>query len=237
MTSQRDRCAPYPCSNLQVRKRLTSSDLEALRQFDRQGRTTGASAEAVRQLLMSVREADAAVATITCSNPLCSAVQTVAGPAFKRCSVCHAAVYCNKRCQTAHWRSHKLVCSPALATGSELSSNALHAITIAQRLLTLNMPSIRLQLTLKMRALVPEPGYVVYIGAMAQPSTVRVVDVPAMRTVLRCLERIRLGLGDVHKNAAALDRVCDEMVSGLGMGANAAEFEIGCIGDGRARGG
>lgn len=76
--------------------------------------------------------------TTTYCNPPCGAVQTATGPAFNRCGVTVANVV------TLHIGD--LECSPALGTRSDLSSTALHAANIAQRLLTLYVPSIRLGL-------------------------------------------------------------------------------------------
>lgn len=205
----------YMLLNLQVRKRLTHSDLEALQQFDRQSLGTSTEASAVvSEFLMRVHEADATVATIACCNPPCGAVQTVAGPAFKRCSICHAAVYCCKNCQTVHWQFHKQACSPALGTCSDLSSKALHAVTVTQRLLTLHMPSIRLH-HLRMQASQPDPGYVVLINALSLPSTVCIKSVAEMRALVIAMER---GLG--YKWTGLVDE---------------AELEIGCVRDGTER--
>ncbi|MBS0649154.1 MAG: zinc finger MYND domain-containing protein [Verrucomicrobia bacterium] len=39
----------------------------------------------------------------------CSKMETVAHK-LHMCTRCHEALYCNRECQTAHWRAHKLVC-------------------------------------------------------------------------------------------------------------------------------
>ena len=49
-----------------------------------------------------------ALATV-CNNPACDK-QPEENEKFKSCSRCHAAWYCSKECQTAHWKAHKPIC-------------------------------------------------------------------------------------------------------------------------------
>jgi hypothetical protein len=63
------------------------------------------------------------VATTTCCNPACGTVRPVAGPAYQRCGVCHATVYCQRSCFKTHTGVPQVQCRPAVGTRSELGSS------------------------------------------------------------------------------------------------------------------
>jgi hypothetical protein len=56
------------------------------------------------------------------------------GGATLRCSRCHAAWYCNRECQTAHWPAHKSLCKPRVPAVMTLTALATAAID------AMNMP-------------------------------------------------------------------------------------------------
>lgn len=45
-----------------------------------------------------------------CNNPDCAVTRSGHGARCKKCSLCHTAEYCSKRCQTEHWRAHRPEC-------------------------------------------------------------------------------------------------------------------------------
>jgi hypothetical protein len=65
-------------------------------------------AEALRQQSGSADPSAAGVRF--CNNPDCAVTRSGHGARCKKCSLCHTAEYCSKRCQTEHWRAHRPEC-------------------------------------------------------------------------------------------------------------------------------
>ena len=54
-------------------------------------------------------------------NSSCSYCNTVSNQ-LKKCTVCHAAQYCNQDCQKKHWKEHKTICSKQTISSAEKTS-------------------------------------------------------------------------------------------------------------------
>ena len=57
-------------------------------------------------------------------GPRCSACNKELPAQHKRCP-CHAVAYCNKECQTKHWRVHKVMCAKHGSISQQLSTGEL----------------------------------------------------------------------------------------------------------------
>lgn len=66
-----------------------------------------------------------AAGQISCCNPACLKVATVAVP-LKKCSKCRTACYCCRECQLAHWPHHKVACKRHQEGGQFASGGIFH---------------------------------------------------------------------------------------------------------------